>query len=80
MDDRNNQTDDNKAAPGPIWTPLIPAIFDPDHVEEFGKSTTMGRPGQPSEVAPAYVFLASEVSSYISEQVIHIYGGEAVGS
>jgi len=70
----------NAVAPGPIWTPLIPAIFDPDHVEEFGKSTTMGRPGQPSEVAPAYVFLASEDSSYISGQVIHINGGEAVGS
>jgi len=70
----------NAVAPGPIWTPLIPATFDPDHVEEFGKSTTMGRPGQPSEVAPAYVFLASDDSSYISGQVIHVNGGEAVGS
>ncbi|CAN5476804.1 SDR family oxidoreductase [soil metagenome] len=70
----------NAVAPGPIWTPLIPATFDPEHVEEFGRSTTMGRPGQPSEVAPAYVFLASEDASYISGQVIHVNGGEAVGS
>ena len=70
----------NAVAPGPIWTPLIPASFDPEHVEDFGKSTTMGRPGQPSEVAPAYVFLASEDASYISGQVIHVNGGEAVGS
>ena len=70
----------NAVAPGPIWTPLIPASFDADHVKEFGKSTTMGRPGQPSEVAPAYVFLASDDASYISGQVIHVNGGEAVGS
>lgn len=69
----------NAVAPGPIWTPLIPATFDEDHVAEFGKSTTMGRPGQPSEVAPAYVFLASEDASYISGQVIHVNGGEPVG-
>lgn len=70
----------NAVAPGPIWTPLIPATFDEDHVAEFGKSTTMGRPGQPSEVAPAYVFLASRDASYISGQVIHVNGGEAVSS
>ena len=70
----------NAVAPGPIWTPLIPASFDPDHIEEFGRSTTMGRPGQPSEVAPAYVFLASEDASYISGQVVHVNGGEAVSS
>lgn len=69
----------NAVAPGPIWTPLIPSTFDEDHVAEFGKSTTIGRPGQPSEVAPAYVFLASEDASYISAQVIHVNGGEAVG-
>lgn len=69
----------NAVAPGPIWTPLIPSTFDEDHVAEFGQSTTMGRPGQPSEVAPAYVFLASKDASYISGQVIHINGGEAVG-
>lgn len=70
----------NAVAPGPIWTPLIPATFDKEHVAEFGKSTTMGRPGQPSEVAPAYVFLASKDASYISGQVIHVNGGEAVSS
>lgn len=70
----------NAVAPGPIWTPLIPASFDAEHVAEFGKSTPIGRPGQPSEVAPAYVFLASEDASYISGQVIHVNGGEAVGS
>lgn len=70
----------NAVAPGPIWTPLIPASFDEEHVQSFGKSTTMGRPGQPSEVAPAYVFLAARDSSYISGQVIHVNGGEAVSS
>ncbi|MEX0608854.1 MAG: SDR family oxidoreductase [Balneolaceae bacterium] len=70
----------NAVAPGPIWTPLIPSTFDEDHVANFGQSTTMGRPGQPSEVAPAYVFLASKDASYISGQVIHINGGEAVSS
>lgn len=70
----------NAVAPGPIWTPLIPATFDKEHVAEFGKSTNMGRPGQPSEVAPSYVFLASKDASYISGQVIHVNGGEPVGS
>ena len=68
----------NAVAPGPIWTPLIPSSFD--EVAEFGKSTPMERAGQPSEVAPAYVFLASEDSSYITGQVIHINGGEYMGS
>lgn len=70
----------NAVAPGPIWTPLIPSTFGEEHVANFGKSTTLGRPGQPSEVAPAYVFLASQDASYISGQVIHINGGEAVAS
>lgn len=70
----------NAVAPGPIWTPLIPATFDTKHVAEFGKSTNIGRPGQPSEVAPAYVFLASKDASYISGQVIHVNGGEPVAS
>lgn len=70
----------NAVAPGPIWTPLIPASFDAEHVEEFGRSTPIGRPGQPSEVAPAYVFLASEDASYISGQVIHVNGGTPVAS
>ncbi|QYA24543.1 SDR family oxidoreductase [Gramella sp. MT6] len=68
----------NSVAPGPIWTPLIPSTFD--EVSEFGKKVPMGRPGQPSEVGPAYVFLASKDSSYMTGQVIHINGGEIIGS
>ncbi len=68
----------NGVAPGPIWTPLIPATFD--DVTDFGQDTPMGRAGQPSEVAPAYVFLASEDSSYITGQFIHVNGGEMTGS
>lgn len=68
----------NGVAPGPIWTPLIPASFPGDHVEKFGSDSPMGRPGQPSEVAPAFVFLASNDSSYISGQIIHVNGGEIV--
>jgi NAD(P)-dependent dehydrogenase (short-subunit alcohol dehydrogenase family) len=67
----------NAVAPGPIWTPLIPSTFD--DVEEFGKQVPMERPGQPSEVGPAYVFLASEDASYITGQVIHVNGGEMIG-
>jgi NAD(P)-dependent dehydrogenase (short-subunit alcohol dehydrogenase family) len=66
----------NAVAPGPIWTPLIPASFSAEHVSRFGKNTLMKRPGQPAEVAPAYVFLASNAdSSFITGQVIHINGG-----
>ncbi|MBE8724268.1 SDR family oxidoreductase [Flavobacterium hungaricum] len=68
----------NGVAPGPIWTPLIVASFD--KLSDFGKDNPMGRAGQPSEVAPAYVFLASEDSSYITGQFIHINGGELIGS
>ncbi len=67
----------NGVAPGPIWTPLIPATFD--DVTEFGKQTPLGRAGQPSEVAPAYVFLASGDSSYMTGQIIHVDGGMFVG-
>lgn len=67
----------NAVAPGPIWTPLIPASFD--DVTKFGQDSPMGRAGQPSEVAPAYVFLACEDSSYITGQTIHVNGGEMVG-
>ncbi len=70
----------NAVAPGPIWTPLIPSSFGPEEVKEFGKHTPMKRPGQPNEVAPAYVFLASDEGSYISGQVIHVNGGTIVGS
>lgn len=69
----------NGVAPGPIWTPLIPASFDKDHVAVFGQDTPMGRAGQPSEVGPAYVYLASEDSSYVTGQFIHVNGGEMVG-
>lgn len=69
----------NAVAPGPIWTPLIPATFDEDHVAKFGSDVPMGRPGQPDELAPAYVFLASSDSSYMSGQVLHPNGGEMIG-
>lgn len=65
----------NGVAPGPIWTPLIPASFDAKKVSEFGSDNPMGRPGQPHELAPAYVYLASEDSSYVTGQVIHVNGG-----
>jgi NAD(P)-dependent dehydrogenase (short-subunit alcohol dehydrogenase family) len=68
----------NAVAPGPIWTPLIPATFPPDKVESFGGNTPMGRPGQPEEVAPCYVFLASDDASYIAGQVLHPNGGQVV--
>ena len=68
----------NAVAPGPIWTPLIPASFDPKKVAKFGKDTPMKRPGQPDEVATCYVFLASDDASYISGQVLHVNGGEIV--
>lgn len=68
----------NAVAPGPIWTPLIPSTFD--DVSEFGKKVPLGRAGQPSELGPAFVFLASEDSSYMTGQVMHINGGEIVGA
>ncbi|TRO96707.1 SDR family oxidoreductase [Glycocaulis profundi] len=70
----------NAVAPGPIWTPLIPASFDAEGVAEHGASAPMERAGQPNEVAPAYVFLASEDASYMSGQVLHPNGGNIVGS
>lgn len=69
----------NAVAPGPIWTPLIPSTFDEEKVAKFGQDVPLGRPGQPAEVAPAYVFLASEEASYMTGQVMHINGGEVVG-
>ncbi|MFJ7752341.1 SDR family oxidoreductase [Peribacillus muralis] len=68
----------NGVAPGPIWTPLIPASFGEDDVAKFGQNTPMGRAGQPEELAPAYVYLASDDSSYVSGQVIHVNGGTVV--
>jgi NAD(P)-dependent dehydrogenase (short-subunit alcohol dehydrogenase family) len=71
----------NAVAPGPIWTPLIPGSFSKDVVAEFGNSTEMKRPGQPAEVAPSFVFLASAVdSSFITGQVIHPNGGSGMFS
>jgi len=69
----------NAVAPGPIWTPLIPSTFSKSKVKKFGEHTALGRAGQPAEVAPAYVFLASQDSSYITGQVIHVNGGDIVG-
>ncbi|EJP6471286.1 SDR family oxidoreductase [Clostridium botulinum] len=69
----------NAVSPGPIWTPLIPSSFDTNYIESFGSKTTMGRPGQPVELAPTYVYLASnESSSFLSGEVIHINGGEII--
>ncbi|MDR0266870.1 SDR family oxidoreductase [Paenibacillus sp.] len=68
----------NAVAPGPIWTPLIPSSFDAQEVSEFGSTQPMKRPGQPEEVAPAFVYLASNDSSYVSGQVIHVNGGEII--
>jgi NAD(P)-dependent dehydrogenase (short-subunit alcohol dehydrogenase family) len=68
----------NGVAPGPIWTPLIPASFPASQVASFGSNTPMKRAGQPFELAPAYVYLASTDSSYVSGQIIHINGGEIV--
>jgi NAD(P)-dependent dehydrogenase (short-subunit alcohol dehydrogenase family) len=68
----------NAVAPGPVWTPLIPSTFPEDKVESFGTSVPLGRAGQPDEIAPAYVFLASEDSSYMSGQVLHPNGGEVI--
>lgn len=65
----------NGVAPGPIWTPLIPASFDADAVKSFGKSVPMQRAGQPAEVGACYVFLASEDASYMTGQVLHPNGG-----
>jgi NAD(P)-dependent dehydrogenase (short-subunit alcohol dehydrogenase family) len=65
----------NCVAPGPIWTPLIPSTMSPEHVEKFGDNVPLKRPGQPAEVAPAYVFLASDESSYVSGARIAVTGG-----
>lgn len=70
----------NAVAPGPIWTPLIPASFSEQEVAKFGSNSTFGRPGQPAELAPAYVFLASDSSTYISGETIHINGGEIINA
>ncbi|MBM7659799.1 NAD(P)-dependent dehydrogenase (short-subunit alcohol dehydrogenase family) [Bacillus mesophilus] len=68
----------NGVAPGPIWTPLIPSTFTSEEVASFGANTPMKRPGQPCELGPSYVFLASNDSSYMSGQILHINGGTIV--
>jgi NAD(P)-dependent dehydrogenase (short-subunit alcohol dehydrogenase family) len=70
----------NAVAPGPVWTPLIPASYTAEEVAEFGSDVPMGRPAQPREIAPSYVFLASEDASYMSGQVLHPNGGTIVES
>jgi NAD(P)-dependent dehydrogenase (short-subunit alcohol dehydrogenase family) len=68
----------NSVAPGPVWTPLIPATMPPEKVEDFGEQTPLGRPGQPAELAPLYVFLASAESSYITGEVVGVTGGSPI--
>ncbi|CAM3773852.1 SDR family oxidoreductase [Cytobacillus oceanisediminis] len=68
----------NGVAPGPIWTPLIPSTFSAEKVSKFGANSPMGRAGQPYELAPAYVYLASSDSTYVSGQMIHVNGGTIV--
>lgn len=69
----------NAVAPGPIWTPLIPASFPKEQMENFGEKAPLGRPGQPDEVAPSYIFLASDDASYMTGQVLHPNGGTIIG-
>ena len=69
----------NGVAPGPVWTPLIPASFPAEHIEQFGEGTLMGRPAEPDEIAPCYVFLASGDAVAMTGQVLHPNGGDIVG-
>jgi NAD(P)-dependent dehydrogenase (short-subunit alcohol dehydrogenase family) len=70
----------NGVAPGPIWTPLIPSTFEADEVAKFGSDVPMKRAGQPEEVAPSYVFLASSDAKYMSGQMLHLNGGEVINT
>jgi NAD(P)-dependent dehydrogenase (short-subunit alcohol dehydrogenase family) len=65
-------------APGAVWTPLIPATMPQQEVETFGTGAPIGRPGQPAELAPAYVFLASQDSSFITGEVLDVTGGRPI--
>jgi NAD(P)-dependent dehydrogenase (short-subunit alcohol dehydrogenase family) len=65
----------NSVAPGPVWTPLITQSFDGKSVSEFGKESPMGRPAQPAELAPVFVFLASDESRYINGEILGVTGG-----
>lgn len=76
--DRNIRV--NGVAPGPIWTPLIPATMSSEHVQEFGEDTPMKRAGQPAEVGPCYVFLASADASYMTGQIVHPNGGDFIST
>ncbi|MGE6260229.1 SDR family oxidoreductase [Heyndrickxia sporothermodurans] len=68
----------NGIAPGPIWTPLIPSTFSAEEVESFGSNVPMSRPGQPYELAPSYVYLAANDSTYVSGQILHVNGGTII--
>ncbi|PZE35552.1 NAD(P)-dependent oxidoreductase [Curtobacterium sp. MCSS17_006] len=68
----------NSVAPGPIWTPLIPSTMPPEQVEQFGKQSPLGRPGQPAELAPVYVLLASDDGSYVSGARVAVTGGTPI--
>jgi NAD(P)-dependent dehydrogenase (short-subunit alcohol dehydrogenase family) len=70
----------NAVAPGPVWTPLVINAFDEAHLKKFGKDTPMGRAGYPYEIAPAYVYLASQDSAYMTGQVLHLNGGDIINS
>lgn len=70
----------NAVAPGPVWTPLIPASFPEDKVEGFGEKVPLGRAGQPDEIAPSYIFLASDDAAFMTGQVLHPNGGEVVNA
>ncbi len=67
----------NAVAPGPVWTPLIPATMPEEHLKEFGSNTAFERAAQPVELAPLYVFLASQESSYVTGEVFGATGGRA---
>ena len=68
----------NSVLPGPVWTPLIPSTMPPEQVEDFGADTPLGRPGQPAELAPIYVLLASDEASYMSGAAVAVTGGRPV--
>lgn len=70
----------NAVSPGPVWTPFVPAVSSDASYEKFGSNTPLGRPGEPYELAPAYVYLASDDSSYVTGQILHVNGGTQVGS
>jgi hypothetical protein len=68
----------NSVAPGPVWTPLIPSTMPAEHVADFCSSSSLGRPGQPAEVAPVYVMLASDEASYVSGARVAVTGGKPI--